>query len=156
MPEEAEFGLMDKAPPPSKKKEVAPKKTEAKEEKQSLADEVVTYYSVKRNQRIRMRPPIKQIVNGREFKKPGHAVSFANYRFQTKNKEDIEALDADGKCVKTLTHYKPDIFVKGGDRTPENMPPEELDTCERLGIRIVYNVGEQLGQSRDITCPSDP
>ena len=42
---------------------------------------------------------------------------------------------------------KPAIFAKGGDRTPENMPKEELKVCEELGIEFVYNVGGGKVQS---------
>jgi len=56
--------------------------------------------------------------------------------------------DTDELCVKTLEWYHPQIYAKGGDRVPETMPQEELDTCERLGIRIIYGVGEQISESR--------
>ncbi|MEM2092989.1 MAG: adenylyltransferase/cytidyltransferase family protein [Candidatus Bathyarchaeia archaeon] len=36
---------------------------------------------------------------------------------------------------------KPNIYAKGGDRTPENMPEGEVETCRRLGVEIVYGVG---------------
>ena len=46
-----------------------------------------------------------------------------------------------------LLKVKPDIFAKGGDRTPENMPKAELELCEKLGIKIVYGVGGEKVQS---------
>jgi D-beta-D-heptose 7-phosphate kinase/D-beta-D-heptose 1-phosphate adenosyltransferase len=46
-----------------------------------------------------------------------------------------------------LRNVKPDIFAKGGDRTPENMPKSEVELCERLGIKIVYGVGGGKVQS---------
>lgn len=60
--------------------------------------------------------------------------------------EVVQSIDQDTLCVKTLEMLKPDIFAKGGDRTPDNMPEAELETCRRLNIKIVYNVG---GKKRD-------
>lgn len=59
-------------------------------------------------------------------------------------------IDEDTTCAKTLETIKPDIFAKGGDRTPENMPQAEIDICNKLGIKIVYGVGELLGSSTDL------
>ena len=56
--------------------------------------------------------------------------------------EVVEITDGDGTCALTLARVHPDIFAKGGDRTGrENMPPGELEVCEKLGIQIVYGVG---------------
>jgi glycerol-3-phosphate cytidylyltransferase-like family protein len=46
-----------------------------------------------------------------------------------------------------LHTVKPNIFAKGGDRTPENMPKSEVELCEKLGIKIVYGVGGGKAQS---------
>lgn len=46
-----------------------------------------------------------------------------------------------------LQKVKPQIFAKGGDRTPGNMPPSEVELCNRLGIKIVYGVGGGKVQS---------
>ena len=55
-------------------------------------------------------------------------------------------------CEKALELIKPNIFAKGGDRTPDTMPTIELETCKRLGIEIVYNVGgPKITSSRDLT-----
>jgi len=53
----------------------------------------------------------------------------------------VPCIDTDGTVAKTLAKLKPDIFAKGGDRKPENMPKNEVETCEQLGIKIVYRVG---------------
>jgi D-beta-D-heptose 7-phosphate kinase/D-beta-D-heptose 1-phosphate adenosyltransferase len=53
----------------------------------------------------------------------------------------IEITDLDGTCAGTLAKVKPDLFAKGGDRGPDNMPQSELDICEKLGIQVVYGVG---------------
>jgi len=46
-----------------------------------------------------------------------------------------------------LQTVKPQIFAKGGDRTPGNMPKSEVELCEKLGIKIVYGVGGGKVQS---------
>lgn len=48
--------------------------------------------------------------------------------------EVVLSIDADRTIIKTLTMIKPDIFAKGGDSTPDNVP--EKDIC-----KIVYGVG---------------
>ena len=64
--------------------------------------------------------------------------------------EVVLAKDTDGLVAKTLTHYHPDIFAKGGGYNEDNMPKREKEVCKRLGIKIVYGVGERLNQSRDL------
>jgi cytidyltransferase-like protein len=49
--------------------------------------------------------------------------------------------DPTGSVAKTLEKLKPDIFAKGGDRTISNIPKSEIETCKRLGIKIVQGVG---------------
>jgi D-beta-D-heptose 7-phosphate kinase/D-beta-D-heptose 1-phosphate adenosyltransferase len=39
------------------------------------------------------------------------------------------------------------ILAKGGDRTSKNMPKKEIETCEKLGVKIVYGVGGEKVQS---------
>ena len=50
-------------------------------------------------------------------------------------------------AVDSLVRYRPDIFAKGGDRGPGNMPRGELDVCMELGIEILYGVGGAKVQS---------
>ena len=50
-------------------------------------------------------------------------------------------------AVESLIYYKPKIFAKGGDRTPDNMPQEELEVCKNLGIELVYGIGGDKAQS---------
>jgi D-beta-D-heptose 7-phosphate kinase/D-beta-D-heptose 1-phosphate adenosyltransferase len=57
-----------------------------------------------------------------------------------------EALDS-GSVSKTLEKYKPNIFAKGGDRTLDNLPADEVEVCTRLGIRLVTGVGGKKIQS---------
>lgn len=62
----------------------------------------------------------------------------------------IDVIDNDGTVTQTLKMVRPDIFAKGGDRTPNNMPQSEIDICKRLGIKIVYGVGRQLNSSSEL------
>lgn len=47
-----------------------------------------------------------------------------------------------------LEKIKPDIFANGGDRNeadaanPQSSLYKDIKTCERLGIKIIYNVGK--------------
>lgn len=61
--------------------------------------------------------------------------------------EVIPSIDADGTVAKTLKVIKPDIFAKGGERTEDNMPENEIQACKEIGCKIVYGVGEQLQSS---------
>ncbi len=57
------------------------------------------------------------------------------------------AVDDDGTVVKTLALYHPDFFLKGGDRTVNNMPEGEIKVCRDNKIKIGYNVGNLLNSS---------
>ncbi|KKN20868.1 hypothetical protein LCGC14_0931250 [marine sediment metagenome] len=61
--------------------------------------------------------------------------------------EVIPSLDDDGTTTETLKIMKPNIFAKGGDRVPLNMPQSEIDACEELGIAIIYGQGGLLNSS---------
>jgi len=61
--------------------------------------------------------------------------------------EVVPSIDADGTVAKTLKAIKPDIFAKGGDRTEDNMPENEIQACKEIGCKIVYGVGEQIQSS---------
>ena len=64
--------------------------------------------------------------------------------------------DCDGTVAKALYMIRmkyPDdeiIFAKGGDRTPENMPKNELEACTKLNIKIVYGIGNKPIHSSDL------
>jgi len=66
------------------------------------------------------------------------------------NGEVVISDDDDGLSVKTLDRLCPDVFCKGGDRTPDNMPKQEVELCKSRGIKIIYNVGKQLNSSSNI------
>jgi D-beta-D-heptose 7-phosphate kinase/D-beta-D-heptose 1-phosphate adenosyltransferase len=61
--------------------------------------------------------------------------------------------NCDGSIVEALHRLRKEypketlILAKGGDRTPENMPKKEIETCEKLGVKIVYGVGGEKVQS---------
>jgi len=61
--------------------------------------------------------------------------------------EVVSCIDKDNTVTLSLERLKPDIFAKGGDRTPDNMPKTEIETCRKLGIKIVYGVGGRKMQS---------
>ena len=61
--------------------------------------------------------------------------------------EVVIGIDDDGTVAKTLLMIKPDIFAKGGDRSESSMPKNELEICKKIGCKIIYGVGEQLGSS---------
>ena len=50
--------------------------------------------------------------------------------------------DADRSVCITLGKIRPDIFANGGDRKPSGDPVPEVALCKKLGIKIVYNVGQ--------------
>lgn len=58
-----------------------------------------------------------------------------------------ENIDQDTTSTESLRLYKPQIFCKGGDRTPENMPQSELDVCREIGCEIIYGVGGEKIES---------
>jgi cytidyltransferase-like protein len=53
----------------------------------------------------------------------------------------VPNIDDDITSNKSLEYYRPDIFAKGGDRTPDNMPEIEKEICASIGCKIVYGVG---------------
>lgn len=48
--------------------------------------------------------------------------------------------DPDRSVCETLQKIRPAVFANGGDRFAKNTP--EVALCERLGIKIVFNVGK--------------
>ena len=49
-----------------------------------------------------------------------------------------------------LELIKPDIFAKGGDRTIDNLPQDEIDVCKKYNIEIVCGLGEKINSSSEI------
>jgi D-beta-D-heptose 7-phosphate kinase/D-beta-D-heptose 1-phosphate adenosyltransferase len=63
--------------------------------------------------------------------------------------EVIAAVDEDQTVRKTLELIKPDIFAKGGARTgPATIP--ETETCNRIGCKVVTNVGGGQVHAEDV------
>jgi D-beta-D-heptose 7-phosphate kinase/D-beta-D-heptose 1-phosphate adenosyltransferase len=58
--------------------------------------------------------------------------------------------DTDTSCAETLRWLKPDYFIKGGDRTPENMPSSEIQVCREIGCKIIYGLGDLLNSSSSL------
>lgn len=55
------------------------------------------------------------------------------------------SIDHDKTVRRSLKKLRPDIFAKGGDSNPDNIP--ELDLCRKLGISVVIGVGGGKVQS---------
>lgn len=92
------------------------------------------------------------ILNSDKFliKKKGYI--FMGIKERKKIIENIKAVDKVILCIdkdqtvrKTLERIKPDIFANGGDRARDNIPEKEV--CDRLGIKLVFNVGGKKIQS---------
>lgn len=47
----------------------------------------------------------------------------------------------DRSVCRTLRKIRPHIFANGGDRKPDGDPIPEVELCNELGIKVVYNVG---------------
>lgn len=58
--------------------------------------------------------------------------------------------DEDGTVCNTLRVLRPDIFAKGGDRMPNNMPEVEKTVCQAIGCQIIYGIGDLLNSSSRI------
>jgi len=65
--------------------------------------------------------------------------------------EVVVAKDADGKSTNTIERIAPDIYAKGGDRVPGNIPQEEVDVCREVGCEIIYGVGRKLNSSTELS-----
>lgn len=57
--------------------------------------------------------------------------------------------DIDGTVCAALKIFKPHYFANGGDRFADNVPEAEL--CNRLGIKMLFNVGgEKIASSSEL------
>jgi cytidyltransferase-like protein len=59
--------------------------------------------------------------------------------------EVVLSIDTDKTICKTLELVRPNIFAKGGDSTPQNVPEQEI--CDIIGCNIIYDVGGSKIQS---------
>ena len=69
--------------------------------------------------------------------------------------EVVKVIDKDKSIARTLEMIKPDILAKGGNRVKKNLPKNEVDTCQRLGIRMVFGVGGGKIQSSSWLLPKN-
>ena len=61
----------------------------------------------------------------------------------------FKAQDDDNSVCESLFEHNPDIFGNGGDRKNNNTP--EIQTCKKLGIELVWNLGgEKIQSSSDL------
>ena len=101
------------------------------------------------------------IVDPDEFliKKKGYALQPLKSRLRIANflknnipwiEDVVVSIDKDGTCAETLRMIKPTILAKGGDRTPDNMPENEIKVCQEIGCEIIYGIGDQLYSSSKI------
>ncbi len=60
--------------------------------------------------------------------------------------------EVDKSVCRALRKIKPHIFANGGDRKPDDDPIPEVALCEKLGIKMLYNVGKggKLSSSSDL------
>ncbi|MAG26434.1 hypothetical protein CMI47_12865 [Candidatus Pacearchaeota archaeon] len=89
---------------------------------------------------------IAVLVNGDEFLKRKKGAPFMNIDERIEIVASIVGVDFAVKwnddtqtVCKALELFKPDVFVKGGDRFPDNIP--EWDTCIKIGCKMMFNVG---------------
>ena len=52
--------------------------------------------------------------------------------------------------AEVLELLKPDCFCKGGDRTLENLPLEEIQACMRNNIEIICGLGDKIQSSSEL------
>ena len=55
--------------------------------------------------------------------------------------EIVPNIDESIECAESIKKYKPDIFVRGGDKTPDNMPLSEAEACRDVGCKVVHGIG---------------
>ena len=60
----------------------------------------------------------------------------------------FESIDMDGSVCSSLSAIRPNIFAKGGDRTSSEIP--EAILCDKLGIKIIDNLGEKVQSSSSL------
>ncbi|MCJ7654825.1 MAG: adenylyltransferase/cytidyltransferase family protein [Dehalococcoidia bacterium] len=55
--------------------------------------------------------------------------------------EVVVCIDTNLSVAKTIKMVRPNIFAKGGDRTIDTLPKEEVEACAEVGCEIVTGVG---------------
>lgn len=59
--------------------------------------------------------------------------------------EVVSVDDSDSTVCEAIERLRPDYFGNGGDRKNDNVP--EVELCERLGVKLVWNLGGPKIQS---------
>jgi D-beta-D-heptose 7-phosphate kinase/D-beta-D-heptose 1-phosphate adenosyltransferase len=63
--------------------------------------------------------------------------------------DDVKkVIDNDSTVCQTLLEFKPNFFVKGGDRIANNIP--EAKICDELGVGLVYGLGDKIQSSSEL------
>jgi D-beta-D-heptose 7-phosphate kinase/D-beta-D-heptose 1-phosphate adenosyltransferase len=82
------------------------------------------------------------------LEKKGHGHPYYSYEQRAEILEAIKYVDIvvpqigeEMSIAESLRCYQPDVFAKGGDRTIDNLPEDEVDVCNQLGITIITGVG---------------
>ena len=66
----------------------------------------------------------------------------------------VKVDDSDDTVCEALRRIKPDFFGNGGDRKSDNVP--EIDLCQKLGIKLVWNLGgDKIQSSSDLVSNKD-
>ena len=65
------------------------------------------------------------------------SVRWVDEVFLTSHPED----PTDMSVCAELAQIKPNIFANGGDRKPDGDPIPEVELCNKLGIKLIYNIG---------------
>jgi len=66
----------------------------------------------------------------------------------------VKVDDSDDTVCEALKRIKPDFFGNGGDRKSDNVP--EIDLCQKLGIKLVWNLGgDKIQSSSDLVSNKD-
>ena len=58
--------------------------------------------------------------------------------------------DDDISVAKTLEMIRPNIFAKGGNRTIDTLPQQEIDACKKHGIEIICGICGNDASSSEI------
>ena len=85
-------------------------------------------------------------VNGDEaaIKKKGYVFLPIYQRLEILNAMkfiDILVVNPHSTMCSMIETIKPNIYAKGGDVTQENLIDEEKISCDKVGCKIIYNVG---------------
>ncbi len=91
-------------------------------------------------------------MNEKERKAVLLAIRYVDEVIITSHTENAE----DMSVSKELEQMKPDIFANGGDRNetdaanPNSSLYKDIKTCERLGIKIIFNLGHKMQSSSEL------